>query len=192
MFLHRILNKPENTLSRKIMIEQENLPGNNWLKTTKAHLKELNIENDIYQMNTMTKYSWKKIVEEALWKYEQVNFEEWKEQSKKCSHMNNIKTKNYIKQLNPQRAKIVLVIRLGILDVKENYHGKQQDTICRNCLKENETAEHFLQCLTKDQNGPIKHLKEIWNLGNIKNLEEIADHCLHLMTNNKHFKYKTI
>ena len=75
-------------------------------------------------MSSMTKYSWKKAVEGALWKKEQENFEEWKTQSKKCNHMKNIKTKNYIKQLNPQRAKIILEIRLGILDVKENYHGR--------------------------------------------------------------------
>ena len=32
MFLHRIMNKPDKTLSKSIMLEQQNLPGNNWLK----------------------------------------------------------------------------------------------------------------------------------------------------------------
>ena len=192
MFLHRIMNKHENTLSRKIMEEQENIPGNNWLKTVKTHLTELNLQDDIHELNSMTKYKWKKMVEESLLKKEQENFEDWKKESKKCNHMKNIKIKNYIKQLTPQRAKIILEIRLGILDVKENYHGKYQDTICRNCLKENETAEHFIQCLTREKEGPIKHLKEIWKLENIKQLEEIANHCLHIMINNKHIDYKTI
>ena len=192
MFLHRILNKNENTLSRKIMLEQENLPGNNWLKTTQDQLKELNIQNDIHEMNNLTKYKWKKIIDEAIWKKEQENFEIWKIQSKKCNHMKNIKTKNYIQQLTPQRAKIILEIRLGILDVKDNYHGRYPDTACRNCFKEKETAEHFIKCLTKEQKGPIEHLQEIWKLENIKNIQEIADHCIHLMTNNNYIEYKTI
>ena len=174
------------------MVEQENLPGNNWLKTTKDHIKELNLQDNINEISTLTKYKWKKLVEEALWKREQENFEKWKIQSKKCSHMKNVKAKNYIKQLTPQRAKIVLEIRLGILDVKDNYHGRYTDTICRNCLKEKETAAHFIQCHTEEQKGPIEHLQEIWNLGNLKHLQEIAEHCLNLITNNKHIQYKTI
>ena len=87
---------------------------------------------------------------------------------------------------------VVLEIRLGILDVKDNYHGRYTDTICRNCLKEKETAAHFIQCHTEEQKGPIEHLQEIWNLGNLKHLQEIAEHCLNLMTNNKHIQYKTI
>ena len=106
--------------------------------------------------------------------------------------MKNIKAKNYIKQLNPQKAKIILEIRLGILDVKENYHGKYTDTLCRNCKKEIETATHFIQCMTNDKSGPIKYLPEIWSLDSIKNLEEIADHCLQIMTNNEYIEYKTI
>ena len=35
MFLHKIMNKPEGTLSKSIMLEQESLPGNNWLKEVK-------------------------------------------------------------------------------------------------------------------------------------------------------------
>ena len=150
------------------------------------------VQNDIHEMNNLTKYKWKKIIDEAIWKKEQENFEIWKVQSKKCNHMKNIKTKNYIQQLTPQRAKIILEIRLGILDVKDNYHGRYPDTACRNCFKEKETAEHFIKCLTKEQKGPIEHLQEIWKLENIKNIQEIADHCIHLMTNNNYIEYKTI
>ena len=39
------MNKPDHTLSKNIMLEQENLPGNNWLKQTKKTLEELKIGN---------------------------------------------------------------------------------------------------------------------------------------------------
>ena len=46
--------------------------------------------------------------------------------------------------------------------------------------------------LDDNETGPIKYLPEVWSLVNIKNLEEIADHCLQIMTNNEYIEYKII
>ena len=71
MFLHRILNKPEHTLSKKILLEQQHLPGNNWLETTRTHMNEIQIQCKLEEIEKMSKYTWKKQVEEALLKKEQ-------------------------------------------------------------------------------------------------------------------------
>ena len=37
-------------------------------------------------------------------------------------------------------------IRLNMLDLKTNFRGMYEDTICTGCFKCEETTEHFLQC----------------------------------------------
>ena len=37
-------------------------------------------------------------------------------------------------------------IRLNMLDLKMNFRGMYQDTICTGCFECEETTEHFLQC----------------------------------------------
>ena len=190
LFLHKIMNKPDHTLSKNIMREQENLPGNNWLKQTKKTLEELKIDDQIDEIIKIPKAQWKKIVKDAIIKKEIEDFETFKNTSKKCKHLKTIEQKSYIKVLTPEKAKLILEIRLGILDVKENYHGKFQDNTCRKCKKEIETAEHFFKCNSKD--SAIENLDEIWKLENINKLEEVAEHCLKLLEENEYIEYKKI
>ena len=192
MFLHRILNKPDTTLSKAVMLEQEYLPGNNWLKNVKNNIVELKIENTLNEITNLSKPQWKKIIIEALHKKEADEFEIFIKNSKKCKHLKNIELKNYIQVLTPEKAKLILEVRLGILDVKENYHGKYQDTICRNCSNEIETAKHFFECNTQELTGPIENIEEIWKLENMKSLKEVAEHCMKIMEMNEHIHYKTI
>ena len=191
MFLHRILNKPDITLAKAIMKEQETIPGNNWIKKMKNNIKDLNIEYSLTDIEELSKAKWKKIIDEAIMKKEQTEFEQWTKTSKKCYHLQNIKRKNYINTMTPEQAKIILEIRLGILDVKDNYHQKYNDTTCRNCKNHKETSKHFIECMTPD-NNITKNIEQIWKMENLEQLKEIANHILHLMETNQHFEYKMI
>ena len=93
--------------------------------------------------------------------------------------------------MTPEQAKIILEIRLGILDVKDNYHQKYNDTTCRNCKNHKETSKHFIECMTPD-NNITKNIEQIWKMENLEQLKEIANHILHLMETNQHFEYKMI
>ena len=186
------MNKPDGTLSKSIMLEQESLPGNNWLKEVKKSLLEIKIQSTMEEIINLSKPQWKKIVNEALHKKEAEDFEIFKNNSKKCNHLENIEQKNYIRILTPEKAKLILEIRLGILDVKDNYHGKYKDTICRNCSKETETAKHFFKCNSQETLGPIENLEEIWKVENMKTLNQVAEHCLKILERNDFIEYKTI
>ena len=104
-----------------------------------------------------------------------------------------IKLQNYIENLFPRNAKIILEIRLGLLDTKVNYKNKHQDLICRNCNKENETNEHFLNCLTseKEKNIMAKY-QQILKIENMQELKEISNHIIKIVTNNPYFEYKQL
>ena len=92
----------------------------------------------------------------------------------------------------PPIAKIVMEVRLGVLDVKENYHGKYKDTICRNCNQQNETTKHFISCISQNDPNLIENMEQIWKLENMENLEKTARQILQLIENNQHFEYKMI
>ena len=94
--------------------------------------------------------------------------------------------------MSPALGKIILEIRLGILDVKDNYHGKHKDTICRNCNTQIETTKHFIECLSKNDPNLIEYMERLWKLENMEHLDKIASHILQLMENNQYFEYKMI
>ena len=100
MFMHRIMNKPQKTLSKTIMVEQQTLPGSNWIKNVQTSIKDLKIEEPIKDLIELSKPKWKKIVNDALNKKEQEEFEKWKENSKKCYHMKDTQRKNYLTKLS--------------------------------------------------------------------------------------------
>ena len=94
--------------------------------------------------------------------------------------------------MSPAIGKIILEIRLGVLDVKDNYHGKHKDTICRNCNTQKETTKHFIECLSENDPNLIEHFEQLWKLENMEHLDKIASHILQLMENNQYFEYKMI
>ena len=138
---------------------------------------------------------WKKRVHQYVKEKEQYEFEQWGAKSSKCKHMKNneIKMKAYIQQLSPRYAKIIMEVRLGIVDTKVNYKNKYENLICRNCLKEQETTEHFFRCLIPPENQQkINLYGEIYQLNDIKALKVISEHLYKIITNNEHISYKEI
>ena len=43
-------------------------------------------------------------------------------------------------------VKRIMEMRLNMVELKCNYRGKYQDTICSACKKEEETTEHVIMC----------------------------------------------
>ena len=169
------------------------MPGRTWFQQVKEILEELEIESTMEEIEATTKARWKKIVMMRVWKKEQEEYYKWSSNSTKCKLMENdkIEMKKYIKEMQPEEAKIIMEIRLGMVDVKTNYKKKYDDTTCRQCGKEEETAEHFLKCLTPpNQKHKLKDFNEIWSLKNIEKIKIVANHTLSIIKNNPHFEYK--
>ena len=104
-----------------------------------------------------------------------------------------IMLKNYIQQLNPRNAKIILETRLGMIDVKTNFPNKHENKICRNCQEQEETMEHFISCLTPEQDKyKLQYWDQIYQMSNLNELKVIAEHIYDLLSNNEYFKYKEI
>ena len=192
MYFHKTFNKPDPNLAKQVMEEQIKLPGKTWLANLLSKMSNININHSIADLEKISKYQWKAIVDKAVWHQEQKEHEDWLSKSTKCHHMmgNKLQRKKYTEILNPANAKLIMEIRLGLLDVKENYHHKYTDTICRNCNNETETSRHFIKCIAdeKDQHI-IDNIDVIWNLKNDEKLTEISGYLLTLILNNPYFEY---
>ena len=189
MFLHSILNKTDNSPVKEILKEQRDQPGNTWYKNVKQAMENIEIKIDDEEIANTSKNEWKRKIKEAIWKKEQGKFDEWKQTSTKCKNLKNIKMKNYITSLSAEKAKVILEMRLGMLNTKENYKGKFKDTKCRNCKKENETTMHLLNCITENKSD-LEHLDQVWKLDDMVKLNRLASHLCSLVNENEHLEYQ--
>ena len=59
MFLHRVLNL-KNNITRQVLLEQIPMPGPTWLSETQQVLEMININENLEEIQSKSKYSWKK------------------------------------------------------------------------------------------------------------------------------------
>ena len=147
MYFHKLLKNKE-SLAYLVLKEQENLPSNNFLKEIKEMLENYNITNNTDEIESMTKRSWKNIVLKAVKTIDQEAIKNWCQNSSKCKNLTDGKT-NYIEEIDSPRAKIILMEKLNMTNVKSNYHGSYNpdDKLqCSLCNQEEETTYHLLQC----------------------------------------------
>ena len=57
-----------------------------------------------------------------------------------------LKSKSYIEEAPSYLAQKIIMIRLNMVKVKENFRRKNQESYCRLCKVESETTEHMLTC----------------------------------------------
>ena len=76
-------------------------------------------------------------------------------------------------KLTRNQASIIFKARTRMLDVKNNFRGKYQNTICRACKESNETQEHILEeCAKIHENEETKVRKsDLFN----KEIMELRD-----------------
>ena len=59
---------------------------------------------------------------------------------------NKISEKIYISKLNQKLVKIIMSLRLNMMEIKENDHARYGDPICPLCHLETDTGEHLFKC----------------------------------------------
>ena len=181
-------------LANQILMQQEELPGPTWLKNTMAIAEEIGIpeEMGLEQIKEYKEDEWRKIVKNRVLSLEYEEYQEWAAESKKCKHMKmgEIKIKEYLKRINPNHARAIMNIRLGMIEVKENFHGMFEDTTCRNCKDQVESSEHFIRCIAEDgEKEELQNFEQIWSLENLELLKSVASTVYKILKNNKYFVY---
>ena len=146
-FLHRLLNFPDKNITKKVLLQQLNLPGDTWLSTTLSTCQKLGLSDDLETIKITPKLTWKKVVNEAIACNETEKVKEWAVNSKKYTSIAlNVKKKSYIHYLPPTIAVTILKARTGMTEVKNNYKNMWPDLKCRKCINHIEDISHVLKC----------------------------------------------
>ena len=183
MFLQRIL-KQKNTVTRQVLQEQLNLPGPTWINEVNNLMSSADVVLTHSEIETISKYQWKKLIKAAISKKETKTLAETKETAKKGKYLEtNISCKNYLSKLSLEDARTILKIRTNMIEVRANFKNKYTDLNCPICNDEIETTNHLLSC-QKYKNKPLKQniLQLIFKNSNtqeqISAMAEAAHVCL--------------
>ena len=146
-FLHRIITG-KNQLVKDVLKEQERLPGRTWLNNTVHILNKFQLPTDLNEIALYKKEEWKRTVKKIITENENKETENILLRSKKCKLIQGQenKTKNYIKKMNIEEARTILMAKLDMIELKTNYKGTNKDLKCSFCNQENETLEHVVLC----------------------------------------------
>ena len=170
MYLHSLMNLPTSNITRKVLLEQLNLPGATWLQTTLELCKKLQISDDLEIISKTSKHKWKNMVEIGIVESEENELVAWTNKSKKYNSMTlNLKKKHYLKFLPPILAMTILKSRTGMIELKTNYKNKYLTTKCRKCNIEEEELKHVLLCNNTINHPEMELINQITEI--INNLE---------------------
>jgi hypothetical protein len=165
MFLHRLLNLPDSNITKRVLIEQEKMPGETWLYSTIKICRKLGLTENLETIKAYPKPVWKNQVHEAINKEETDKLIVWAENSKKYTSARlGVSKKKYINYLPPVLAVTILKVRTGMIEVKANYKNMHSNLLCRKCNASEEDLIHILRCNTKlsnDEDELVNHTTEI-------------------------------
>lgn len=149
MYLHRVLNLPPNNITRKVLLEQQTMPGNTWLSDIQIKIQKLGLGiGTIEKIGELSKIEWKKLTTEAIFSKEKTERSEWMQHSTKCKNLQLTEKiiPPYIHELNPEDSWILLKTRIGMINLKTNYKNSTSDEKCPLCSMEPDNLEHLFAC----------------------------------------------
>ena len=160
MYLHKILNRNIDHWTQKILLHLDTL-NLGWAKNIRTNLIEYQLEYDWSDIKQKTKGEWKKIVSEAVDKYNKTKLLKHCTTTTNNTTRINTKTKGihnelqlpeYIRQPkreiangSKQRAKTLILARHGMLECGTNYKGSIPE-ICRHCKKRDDENHRLNEC----------------------------------------------
>ena len=151
------LTENSNNLLTMILNTQEET---GWKKTTEMLKQENGIQPlDMIGSRETTKKMVKKRVEEKFKK----NMTETASEKSKVQHLltgindwQPNKRPKYMMELTRREVSAIFKARTRMLDIKNNFRGKYNNTVCRKCNKETESQDHILQECSEGDDIPIK------------------------------------
>ena len=151
MYLWHILSRNKNELIYRIYQTQKiGSSMGDWVRMIEADKKELNIDMTDEEIQGVPKETFKTFVKKKA----KINFikhlNTLKAQHSKSKFLEctDIKTAEYLtsNSLTTRKKQLLFRLRSRTLDVKKNFGGNPEDTLCISCGLFEETQSHLLQC----------------------------------------------
>lgn len=172
MLLNNIMTSTNNRLIREVLADQIKNPYQDcWIKEIQKDCDEYGIT--IEEIIKMDKKNLKRKMNGLINDYITKMFELKKHNMTKLRFINEYKLKNYIKVNSIEDVKIIMSIRLNMVEVKDNYKSKYVNNMkCELCNEGIDNTEHIFKCTR------IKKImrKESKNLM-VENCENLIEYC---------------
>ena len=156
MYFHK-LHQKQDSLASQVLKQQETLNSNHFLQEIHELIKNYEITASIQEIKEMSKERWKNIVKKAVHRIDKEHKERWCMESTKCKNLGyTAQHRSYIDTIDGSSAKVILMEKLNMTDVKENYKGNYAGSSlnCNLCNEETETTLHLLNCSKLGQTTP--------------------------------------
>jgi len=159
-FLKYILDQKETSLMKQMFNEQKKKPNKyDWVKSVENYLKKLKINLSYEDISSMTKLSFKKLVnkscEENALIYLKLHI---KSKGKELKYY-KMELTHYLtsfSHLTLQEKKELFKMRTRMTDVMSNFKNKYESLNCDKCGEKNyfveETQEHVYKCIENKDN----------------------------------------
>ena len=151
MFLHYILQQPEQSLLYKCFKAQlNNKLAGDWVIQVESDLRELKIVDSLWEIKLMTKFTLKSILKKHTLQYAFEKLMSVKKSQSKCSQVeyNELKIQSYVTTdlLTTEQKKLLFQLRSGTYPVFANQKYLHSDILCPCCREEDDTISHQLSC----------------------------------------------
>ena len=153
MFLHYLLNRPEQELLYRFFMAQLRDPTeDDWCLTVQDDLQQLNITLSFDDIKALKKEKYKSIVKEAIEKKAFQDLQKMKENHSKGKEIvyGSLQMRKYLTSTNisVEKAKLLLQLRSRMAPFRENYRGMYpSDSTCPLCESGTaDTQQHIIAC----------------------------------------------
>ena len=157
-FLQYILKQNKESMIYKIFkVTSETSVKNDFVHTCKKYLKTLDIDLSFKEIESMSKFTFKKLVKEKIKSAAFVYLEEQKNKQEKIKDIpySKLEMQTYLADgdKNINVTKVIYKARGKTLDVKLQKKWKYSDTLCSGCQENEESGEEILKCESFGENS---------------------------------------
>ena len=152
---------------------------NGWMDSTKKVMKSINLDEETLKC---TKYQLKSKTKAKVRENLKSRLEETALNKSKVTHLKALnpqwkpgERQTYLNKLTRNEASLIFKARTRMLDIKNNFRGKYNDTVCRGCQQAVETQEHVLtECQILTNKGTRTVRVDETNYSNTDQLKAMA------------------
>ena len=149
MYFHHLIHSDDRRIARKVVLNQMNGlgKGKTWYQDgVKEWLVKLGMEKSEEDLLKITKSAWKKEIKEKIENIVRKELEDEARTKTKLRFTENFGRQEYLKECRMEEVKRIMKVRLNMVDLKANYKGMYEDTLCPACKIAEETTEHVILC----------------------------------------------
>ena len=150
MYFHHLIHSDDRRIARKLILNQ--MEGKGKGKTWYEHgVKQWLVKLDMVvrsesEMLEIKKSTWKKEVKEKIEELVKKKLEEEGKKMTKLRFAKSFARQNYLDECRMEEVKKIMKLRLNMVELKANFKGKYENTMCPACNKAEETTEHVIVC----------------------------------------------